>query len=140
MTLAEAYQAYRSPRVFLWVLCIFCTFWVAWNVTPGLPHFDDNGFERLTLILSVEASVASAVMLAVQERQERKLREQMQYMIHTTEAVHSIGKSMLAHMEMAKIMDAEMRLMVASLSTKSDRIVALIEGRAAPHEQEKSNG
>lgn len=92
MNLERAYRTFRSPRIFLWVLCIFCAAWVAWNMVPALPHFDDPGFARLTLILSVEASVASAVMLAVQERQEKANARQLRYMLDLMEAVVAMAK------------------------------------------------
>ena len=89
MSLERAYRTFRSPKFFLWFLCIFCAGWAGWNFTPGLPHFDDGGLERLTLILSIEASIASAVMLAVQERQEQANQKQLRYMLHIMEALHA---------------------------------------------------
>lgn len=92
MNLERAYRTFRSPRVFLWALCIFCAAWMIWNILPHEPHFDDSGFARLTLILSIEASIASAVMLAVQERQEHANARQLRYMLDMMEALTAMMK------------------------------------------------
>lgn len=87
MTFERAYRTFRSPRIFLRVLCIVCFTWIVWNLQPWFPHFDDEGFGRLNLLLSVEASIASAVLLAVQERQEQHNVQQLRYMLDMMEAI-----------------------------------------------------
>lgn len=87
MTFERAYRTFRSPRIFLRVLCGVCFFWIVWNLQPWFLHFDDEGFGRLNLLLSVEASIASAVLLAVQERQEQHNVQQLRYMLDMMTAI-----------------------------------------------------
>lgn len=89
MAATEAYARWRTGRLFLIALCGFCAVWIVWNLLPWLPHFDDPGFSRLTLVLSVEASIAASIILAVQEKQDAVQRRQALYMLHIMEALHA---------------------------------------------------
>ena len=89
MGFARLYARLRVGRIFLIILCMFCTVWVSWNSIPGLPHFDDAGFSRLTLILSVEASIATSVLMAANEKQDDLQRQQLIFLLHLMEGVHA---------------------------------------------------
>lgn len=78
------YKRLRTGKTFLIVLSCFCAAWVAWNTAafhwfPWLA-IDDNGFGILTLILSVEASIGTSVLMAISERQDEKQQKQLDYM------------------------------------------------------------
>ena len=53
---------------------------------PWLPPFDDSSFGRLTLILSVEASLATSMLMVANERQEEAERNRLKYIQHLLEA------------------------------------------------------
>ena len=68
--MAFDYAKLRTNRLFLFCIVAFCAGWAIWNLTPGLPHFDDGSLGRLTTILSIEASIAASLILAHGERTE----------------------------------------------------------------------
>lgn len=84
--LLSAYSKLRSGKSFLIVLSVFCGVWIGWNMVPGLPPFDDSSFGRLTLILSVEASLATSMLMVANERQEEAERNRLKYIQHLLEA------------------------------------------------------
>lgn len=84
-----AYTRFRT-KVWLYVLFAICIVWVAWNLTPFLPHFDDAGFERLNLFLSLESSITVSILLMWQDRQEAIERERMQQMLLLMESVRDM--------------------------------------------------
>lgn len=83
---AAAYARLRTGRFFLIFLASLCGFWIAWNEIPGLPHFDDPAFGRLTLILSVEASLATSMLIMSNEKQEEAQKQSLLYIQHLMEA------------------------------------------------------
>lgn len=85
-----AYARYRSPRIFLRVLAVVVFFWLTWNLLPFTPHFDDPGFERLNLFLSVESSVTVSILLAWQERIEATEKRRNLYVLETLEATRDM--------------------------------------------------
>lgn len=89
MGFARLYARLRVGKLFLIILCVFCGGWVAWNLLPWTPHFDEPGFSRLTLILSVEASIATSVLMASTEKQDELQRKQLVFMLHLMEAIHA---------------------------------------------------
>jgi hypothetical protein len=89
MGVVRLYAKVRVGRLFLIILCVFCGGWVAWNTAPWTPHFDDGGFSRLTLILSIEASIATSVLMAATEKQDELQRQQLIFLLHLMEAVHA---------------------------------------------------
>lgn len=92
MSLAQKYTALRTGRAFLWGMCIFCALWVIWNILPDHLHFDDSGFDRLTLVLSVEASIAASFIIAANEKQAAENLKRDLYILQLMEAVHAILK------------------------------------------------
>jgi uncharacterized membrane protein len=75
------YTKLRTGKAFLLILTCFCAFWIAWNELPFLPHFDDSMFGRLTLFLSVEASLATSMLIMANEKAEEAQRKTIQYMM-----------------------------------------------------------
>lgn len=64
---------------FLLILTVFCAIWIAWNVwAPVAWRFDSaaNGFTALTLMLSLQASYSSPLILLAQNRQADRDRVQ----------------------------------------------------------------
>ncbi len=82
------YAKLRTGKAFLVFLCCFCGGWVAWNLLPWFPHFDGSDFGRLTTILSLEASIATSVLMAAGEKQDELQRKQLLYILHLMEALH----------------------------------------------------
>lgn len=85
-----SYAQLRTGRLFLIILSAFCAAWITWNLIPGAPHFDDGGFARLTLILSVEASIATSVLMAQTEKQEAINREILKNIQDNTAAIREM--------------------------------------------------
>jgi len=54
---------FRQSKWFLRTLFLFCSGWILWNLLPATLHFDGQDFGRLTMILSIEASVAACFIL-----------------------------------------------------------------------------
>ena len=131
MNLLQAYRTFRSPKFFLWVLCLFCGAWATWNLTPRLPHFDDSGFERLTLILSIEASIASAVMLAVQERQDHENARRDGYMQHMLETVLASSAVLVEQVALVEQRDLEISRILKALANGENQEADLL-ARADP--------
>lgn len=75
MSFGERFVRFRTSRAFVLTMAGFCAFWLGWNLIPFLPHFDGDDFGRLTLILSVEASLAASFILEDGSRQTDLLLE-----------------------------------------------------------------
>ena len=58
-----------------------------WNSIPVLPHFDDPGFPVLTLILSIEASLAASIIIMANQSAEVMQKKQLEYIAHMLEAM-----------------------------------------------------
>lgn len=91
--LAAGYARFRGSRLFLLALAGFTFAWIVWNLTPGIPHFDDAGFTRLNVFLSVEASVSVAMLLMATEKQDAMQRRQLLYMLAVMESVRDSLKA-----------------------------------------------
>ena len=89
MDLGGLYAKVRVGKLFLILLCSFCAVWIIWNLLPWTPHFDDGAFGRLTLILSVEASIGTSVLMAANEKQDELQRQQLIFLLHLMEGVHA---------------------------------------------------
>lgn len=89
-TFALLYARFRGSMFFVWALGLFCAVWITWNTRSFLPHFDDQGFPLLTLILSIEASLSVALLIMDTARQEARDRRQQKYMLDLMESVHDL--------------------------------------------------
>lgn len=87
MTFAYAYAKFRGSKIFLIVLASILFVWIGWNELPFLPHFDDEGFGRLNLFLSTEASLSVALLMMANDKQDALAKKQMEYQQHLLEAV-----------------------------------------------------
>jgi len=56
---------------FVWIHALLFGAWIAWNVIPGLPHFDNYPFIFLTLCVSLEAIFLSSFILISQNYEMR---------------------------------------------------------------------
>lgn len=77
----EAFARGMGTPWFLVVLCVFCAAWLAWNTYMPLAwRFDSqaNGYTALTLVLSLQASLAAPLILLAQNRQDDRDRVQIQ--------------------------------------------------------------
>lgn len=59
---------------FLLLHAALFSFWIIWNLIPGLPHFDPFPYGLLTMSVSLEAIFLSTFMLLSQNRQAEKDR------------------------------------------------------------------
>ncbi|MGH7102907.1 MAG: DUF1003 domain-containing protein [Acetobacteraceae bacterium] len=87
---ADAYAQFRGSRLFLLILCAFLVFWFGCNLLPYLPHFDRPGFGVLNVILSAEASLSVALLMAAAARQDEVQRRELEYLLHLIEANHAV--------------------------------------------------
>lgn len=69
MKAVALYERFREPDVFLVALATFCALWIGLHYVPFVPRFDDDGFERLSLILSIEASIGNSLLAVGMKRQ-----------------------------------------------------------------------
>ena len=56
---------------FVWLHVLIFAVWIAFNVVPGLPHFDPYPFTFLTLCVSLEAIFLSSFILIAQNYEMR---------------------------------------------------------------------
>lgn len=73
---ARAYTRVRTGRVFFIGLAVFCGAWMLWNhfAPPGW-RFDEPGFPILTLLLSIEASLAASAIIVAGEQHALERKE-----------------------------------------------------------------
>lgn len=91
--LEELFVRFRTSGLFIISVVVFMTMWVTWNLIPVLPHFDDpNDFGHLNLILSMEATIATVLIMRDNERS--RLREM--------QILASIQESILTQSQMEK--------------------------------------
>lgn len=75
----ERFARFSGTPTFIIYLTVFVALWLAWNtLAPESLRFDsaDLGFTALTLVLSLQASYASPLILLAQNRQEDRDRVQ----------------------------------------------------------------
>ena len=90
---AKIYTRIRTGKLFLIILCAFCGIWMSWNTfLPVYLQFDpaSSGFPLLTLILSIEASVAASVIIMAGQESVIKQEDQLKYLLHQSEAMLEI--------------------------------------------------
>jgi uncharacterized membrane protein len=69
--IAEFVARFCGSITFVWIHAALFTAWLAWNVVPGLPHFDPYPFTFLTLCVSLEAIFLSSFILIAQNYEMR---------------------------------------------------------------------
>ncbi|TWO68311.1 DUF1003 domain-containing protein [Caenimonas sedimenti] len=69
--IAEFVAQFCGSIVFVWIHVALFAGWIAWNVLPGLPHFDPYPFTFLTLCVSLEAIFLSSFILISQNYEMR---------------------------------------------------------------------
>ena len=82
--IADVIAAFSGSITFLFLNAAWFTFWIVWNVTPSLPHFDPYPFGFLTMVVSLEAIFLSIFVLVSQNRQAAKdrLRADAEYEVN----------------------------------------------------------
>ncbi|MDE1905086.1 MAG: DUF1003 domain-containing protein [Rhodospirillales bacterium] len=89
LKIGSSYSKFRTGKAFFISLSLFVAIWLIWNHTPGFPHFDgDNSL--LNVILSIEASIATSMILMASETQDEMQRKQLVYMLHILEATKNL--------------------------------------------------
>ena len=69
--IAEFVARFCGSITFVWIHAVVFGCWIAWNVLPGLPHFDPYPFTFLTLVVSLEAIFLSSFILIAQNYEMR---------------------------------------------------------------------
>ncbi|MBC7603239.1 MAG: DUF1003 domain-containing protein [Ramlibacter sp.] len=64
--LAAAIARFCGSMTFVWLHVAVFAMWLAFNIVPGLPHFDPYPFTFLTLVVSLEAIFLSTFILISQ--------------------------------------------------------------------------
>lgn len=98
---AKAYTKIRTGKLFLIILSSICVAWCSWNtLAPVAWQFDpaSHGFPLLTLILSIEASIAASVIIMSNQESDALQKDQLKYALHLSEAILEI----LEHQKEAK--------------------------------------
>ncbi|MEP6851875.1 MAG: DUF1003 domain-containing protein [bacterium] len=72
--LTERIARFIGTGRYLLAQTIVILVWIAYNVVPGLPHFDEYPFQFLTLVLSLQAAYAAPLILLAQNRQDDRDR------------------------------------------------------------------
>lgn len=89
MTASDIYVRLRTGQIWLALISIFSGSWMSWNwfawhYAPPLA-FDTPGYPGLTLVLSVEASIAASMILDKQNRQAADQQQLLTYIAHLME-------------------------------------------------------
>lgn len=82
------YAKFRTGKLFFIGFTSFVGFWLCWNTLPFLPHFD-SGLSLLNVVLSVEASIATSMLLMAGEGQAALQAKQLEYQLHLMEAMYA---------------------------------------------------
>lgn len=86
--LAKTYARLRTGKAFFIALAIFCGVWTGWNwFMPRQLRFDDPGYPILTLILSVEASLAASAIIVANRDAEARQQEQLRYLLDISRSI-----------------------------------------------------
>lgn len=82
--IADVIAAFSGSIPFLLLNAAWFLFWIVWNTTPVLPHFDPYPFGFLTMVVSLEAIFLSIFVLVSQNRQAAKdrLRADAEYEVN----------------------------------------------------------
>ncbi|KVU10654.1 hypothetical protein WK62_05160 [Burkholderia ubonensis] len=111
-SLTRLYLAFRHPRVFLIALLTFVITSLALHFLRGY----DSDFGATNLTLSIEASIASAVLTMMAEKaaeMQQRIAEQMQQML----------QSLLAMAESARERDIEQLALMRALREADERLL-----------------
>lgn len=95
MKISTIYAKVRTGRAFFIFLAGGSAAWMAWNhFAPSNLRFDEPGFPLLTLLLSVEASLAASAIIvagrdaeAKQEEDAMLQQKQLQYLLDISKAI-----------------------------------------------------
>jgi len=82
--IADVIAAFSGSIQFLVLNALWFAIWIAWNITPAIPHFDPYPFGFLTMVVSLEAIFLSIFVLVSQNRQGAKdrLRADAEYEVN----------------------------------------------------------
>ena len=82
--IADVIAEFSGSILFLVLNAMWFAFWIIWNVTPALKHFDPYPFGFLTMVVSLEAIFLSIFVLVSQNRQAAKdrLRADSEYEVN----------------------------------------------------------
>jgi hypothetical protein len=116
--LTRLYLAFRHPRVFLIALVTFVVTSFGLHFVRGY----DSDWGATNLTLSIEASIASAVLTMMAERgaqMQQQIAGQMQQML----------ESLLAMAVAARERDAEQLALMRSIREADDRLLKTLTGK-----------
>jgi len=116
--LFRLYMTVRKPRNFLILLCIFIGTSIALHFALGT----DLDFGATNLILSIEASTASAVLMMVAEESAQLQRQ-------TIESQGSMLAALLSIAEAQRDMLADHAALLRTLKEGDERLLKTLTGR-----------
>jgi uncharacterized membrane protein len=111
--IADVIAEFSGSIPFLVGNALWFVLWIAWNVAPGVTHFDPYPFGFLTMVVSLEAIFLSIFVLVSQNRQAAKdrLRADAEYEVnlkaeleirHLHEKMDFLSEQLLARMPRTK--------------------------------------
>lgn len=114
-----SYIKLRTGRAFLYFISVFCLIWMSWNwvMWHEAPQFafDERGYPLLTLILSVEASLAASLILASQQESDTRQKAWQEANAAKIEELLVSQRDQLGRMERADRHRAHMLEALATL-------------------------
>ena len=101
MKISTIYAKIRTGRAFFIFLAGGSAAWMLWNsLAPRDLRFDEPGFPLLTLMLSVEASLAASAIIVAgrdaemkQEEDATLQRQQLRYLLDISKAILTLIES-----------------------------------------------
>src|SRR4051812_6898530 len=121
---AELVARFCGSITFVWIHAALFAAWIAWNLIPGLPHFDAYPFTFLTLVVSLEAIFLSSFILISQNYEMRVTERRSQL---------DLQINLLAEQENTKILQLLDRMAKKmGLYEEDDPEIAVLEQATRP--------
>src|SRR5580700_9912003 len=86
MSFRDAYTRFRGGKAFFVSLSVGIAVWIIVNET--IVRFDPS-YGKLNLLLSVEASVVTSMLLMAGQTNAEMQQKQLRYQLHITEALYA---------------------------------------------------
>jgi len=96
---SDAFAATMGSWRFIIIQSVMLAFWVAFNITAYIEHWDPYPFILLNLALSLEAAYAAPIIMMSQNRQAEKDRLAAEEDYHVNTKAEEELKSVMHHLE-----------------------------------------
>ena len=140
---AEFVAKFCGSITFVWIHAAVFGAWIAWNVMPGLAHFDPYPFTFLTLCVSLEAIFLSSFILISQNYEMRITERRSQLDLQINLLAEQENTKILQLLDrMAKKMGLyegdDPEVQVLEQATRPETLARQIEDALDAHEQHKA--